>query len=133
MTESFDPYYEWLGIRPEEHPITLYRLLGLVNFEDNPTVIERSADRQMSHLHNFQAGRYSALSQRLLNEVATARICLIDPEHKTEYDQQLAIQLRQHAEARIPVATPLSVIVVQQAATVAPAKLAPPEPPAMPQ
>lgn len=87
--ESFDPYYTWLGIPPAEQPPNHYRLLGLQIFEENPRVIENAADRQMRHLHALRAGEHAALSQRLLTEVASARICLIDSSRKRTYDEQL--------------------------------------------
>ncbi|MEK6233957.1 MAG: hypothetical protein N2C14_04535, partial [Planctomycetales bacterium] len=89
MTDAFDPHYEWLGIRPEERPITHYRLLGIANQEDNLNVIQEAADRQMAHLKSHQAGKYSKQSQQLLNEVAKACQTLLQPESKKAYDQQL--------------------------------------------
>ena len=96
MTEPFDPYYTWLGIHPEEQPANHYRLLGLKEFEDNPEAISHAADRQMAHLRTFQAGKHSVLSQELLNEVAAAKLCLLSPEKKSAYDEQL----RQNRRAR---------------------------------
>src|SRR5436190_7236357 len=78
MNVQFDPYYTWLGIPPAEQPPNHYRLLGIQLFEPNADVIAHAADRQMMHLRSFQQGAHSALSQRLLNEVAGARICLHD-------------------------------------------------------
>jgi hypothetical protein len=49
MSKPFDPYYRWLGIRPEEQPADHYRLLGLARFEDDVEVIRDAAERQMSH------------------------------------------------------------------------------------
>jgi len=89
MSEPFDPYYTWLGIRPEEQPANHYHLLGLRDFEDNPEVIQHVADRQMTHLRSFQAGQHADLSQKLLNEVATAKLCLLSPEKRATYDAQL--------------------------------------------
>ena len=89
MTEQFDPYYTWLGIPPEEQPPNCYRLLGLRPFETNPQVIENGANRQMSHLRTFQVGPQSVSSQKLLNEVAAAKICLLNPAKKAEYDRRL--------------------------------------------
>ncbi|MEA1950961.1 MAG: hypothetical protein U9N87_06220, partial [Planctomycetota bacterium] len=86
---NFDPYHQWLGIPPAEQPPDHYRLLGILQFEDDPTVIENAADRQMAHLKTFQTGPRSADSQRLLNEVAAARVCLLSPDKKEAYDQQL--------------------------------------------
>jgi hypothetical protein len=89
MEEPFDPYYIWLGIAPEDQPPTHYRLLGIRPFEPNPNVIQNAADRQMAHLRTFQIGKHSLLSQRLLNEVAAARVCLLSPAKRSEYDDRL--------------------------------------------
>jgi len=88
-----DPYYEWLGIPPKDQPPNHYRLLGIERFEANANVIQRAADRQMAHLRTFQAGPHSPLSQKLLNEVAAAQLCLLKPEKKAAYDAQLRAQL----------------------------------------
>jgi hypothetical protein len=86
MNRSFDPFYRWLGIPPEEQPPNHYRLLGLQLFEGDPGVVETAADRQMAHLRTFQTGPHADLSQQLLNQVAAARICLLNAEKKTAYD-----------------------------------------------
>lgn len=78
MSEKFDPYHEWLGIPASEQPPHHYRLLGIPVFEESPTVVENAADQRMAHLRTFQTGRHGAESQRLLNEVAAARICLLN-------------------------------------------------------
>lgn len=88
-TAEFDPYHQWLGIPPEEQPPHHYRLLGLKPFEDNPAVIENAGDQRMAHLRTFQTGKRAALSQRLLNEVAAAKLCLLRPEKKAAYDEEL--------------------------------------------
>jgi hypothetical protein len=87
---EFDPYYRWLGIAAEEQPANHYRLLGLRLFEGEPDVISEAADRQMGHLRTHQLGEHAALSQRLLNEVAAARICLLDGPAKAAYDAALS-------------------------------------------
>lgn len=89
MTEGFDPYYKWLGIRPEEQPPNYYRLLGIAAFESDLEVISNAADQRMVHLRSYQAGQHAAASQRILNEVSAARICLLTPERKAEYDAAL--------------------------------------------
>lgn len=89
----FDPYHQWLGIPPDEQPPNHYRLLGIALFEDNMGVIENAADQRMAHLRTFQAGKHSRESQWLLNEVAAARICLLRPEKKADYDRGLREQL----------------------------------------
>ncbi len=98
MSETFDPYYKWLGIAPEDQPPTLYGLLGLRQFEDDPDVIEACGDQRMVHLRAYQTGAHSAESQKLLNEVAKAKITLLNPQKKAEYDKQLREQLGRFVE-----------------------------------
>lgn len=93
MNEQFDPYRKWLGIPPEEQPPHHYRLLGLVPFESDPEVIATAADGRMALLKQFQNGPYSAQSQELLNQVAAARLCLLNPEKRAAYDAQLRKKL----------------------------------------
>lgn len=90
---DFDPYRKWLGIPAEEQPPNHYRLLGVGLFESDTDVISNAADRQMVHVRTFQSGEHSELSQRILNELATARVCLLDTRKKAEYDEQLRRQL----------------------------------------
>ena len=88
---DFDPLYQWLGIPPVEQPPTLYRLLGLSLFESNPDVIEQGADRQMAHVRTHQGGTHSKVSQMLLNQLASAKLTLLNPTEKAAYDQRLSL------------------------------------------
>ena len=92
-----DPYYEWLGIPPKDQPPNHYRLLGLELFEENRNVIDAAANRQMGFIKEYQAGPDSELSQKLLNELSAARLCLLSPPAKAAYDQQLRAQLKAQA------------------------------------
>ena len=89
MTDEFDPYYLWLGISPRDQPPNHYRLLGIDLLEGNAEVIQAAADRQMKHLRSYQMGEYAGLSQKLLNEVAQAKLCLLNPVKKAENDEWL--------------------------------------------
>ncbi len=101
MTKAFDPYHQWLGIPAEDQPPNHYRLLAVPLFEADANVIENAADRQMAHLRVFQAGKHGKLSQQLLNEVAAARVTLLNAEKKAAYDAQLQAELdRRMAEPR---------------------------------
>jgi hypothetical protein len=102
MSQAFDPYRKWLGIPPAEQPADHYRLLGIGRFEDDLDTISNAADRQMAHVRTFQAGPNSALSQRLLNEIAAARICLLDRTKKAAYDRDL--RAKQGLAANVPLA-----------------------------
>jgi hypothetical protein len=88
MEPSFDPYHKWLGIPPDEQPPNHYRLLGIRPLEADPEVIQSAADQRMAHLRTYQTSRYADWSQRLLNEVAAAKICLLTPAKKAAYDQK---------------------------------------------
>ena len=87
-TEQFDPYRKWLGIPPKDQPAHHYRLLGIPVFESDPDVIQNAADRQMAHLRNFQRGKNAADSQKIINELAAAKVCLLTEAKKSEYDKQ---------------------------------------------
>lgn len=93
MSEKFDAYYKWLGIPPKDQPPHHYKLLGIELYEDNPEVIEASAERQATYLHEVSAGPNVKESQKLLNEIAAARLCLLDPEKKASYDEELESKL----------------------------------------
>lgn len=103
MADEFDPYRSWLGIRDAKRPPNHYRLLGLEAFEDDAEVISNAADRQMSHVRTFQAGKFSEVSQRLLNELSGARLTLLDVKRKKPYDEKLREEL---AGSRIHAAPP---------------------------
>lgn len=92
MPEAFDPYLYWLGIRDPLRPPSHYRLLGVDLFESDPEVLANAADRQMAHVRTFQAGRHAAEAGRLLTEIAAARVCLLNPQKKAEYDAALWAQ-----------------------------------------
>jgi len=104
MSQTFDPYHQWLGIPPDKQPPNHYSLLAIEPFEDNPDVIENAADQRMAHLRTFQTGRHAELSQKLLNEVAAAKVCLLKPQKKAAYDEQLRGQLQREAA---PAVSPL--------------------------
>jgi len=89
MSESFDPYSQWLGIEPHEMPVDHYRMLDIGRFESDPAVISAAADRRMSHVRTYQTGPRAAYTQKLLNELSAARVCLLNPGAKASYDQVL--------------------------------------------
>ena len=91
MSEAFDPYRKWLGIPPKDQPPNHYRLLGIAHFEDDPDVIENAATRQMVHIRTFQSGKYSAASQKILNELAAALARAMDVRCTPEYGPERKI------------------------------------------
>jgi hypothetical protein len=91
MTDQFDPYHRWLGISPEHRPPNHYQLLGIPLFESDADVIETAANRQMAHVRSYQHGKHVPWSQQLLNELSTAKLCLLDATKKAQYDAQLKV------------------------------------------
>ena len=89
MGEAFDPYCQWLDIPESEQPPDHYRLLGVARFESDPNVISDAADRQLTHVRTFAIGSHGKESQRLLNDITRAKICLLDPQAKSDYDRSL--------------------------------------------
>lgn len=85
----FDPYYKWLGIPPDEQPPNHYRLLGLRLLESDRDVIDAAANRQMAYVQQCATGPHAAESQRLLNELSAARLCLLSAAEKQHYDVRL--------------------------------------------
>lgn len=94
MSDEFNAYHLWLGIPPTEQPPHYYRLLGIEPFESNQEVIARAADRQAMKLKSVQAGPHMQLSQKLLNEVSVAKVCLLDAKKKGAYDATLIKNLQ---------------------------------------
>ena len=103
MDDSFDPYDQWLGIPPAEQPPHYYRLLGLPIFSTDAGQIRAESDRRMLHVRTFQLGKRSQSSQAILNELAAAKVCLLNPESKARYDAALSEWLA----SRMPVPPPV--------------------------
>jgi len=137
MSEAFDPYHKWLGIPPQEQPPHHYRLLGVKPFEDDPDVIENAADRQMKHVRSFQAGPHSEASQRLLNELSVAKLCLLDPKRRSAYNESLKKDrgLTDSREMSPPLSRPKTAttarpVIAPRPTVVPPPPVAPPKSPA---
>ncbi len=92
MSSAFDPYHKWLGISPREQPPNHYRLLAIDLYESDPEVVDSAANRQMSYLQELASGPNVRHAQKLLNEIAAARVCLLDDEQRTLYDAKLKQQ-----------------------------------------
>jgi hypothetical protein len=87
--EAFDPYDQWLGIAPSEKPYDHYRLLGIPRFEPDPGQIVAAAESRMALVRSYQVGPRGRYTQRLLNELAAAKVCLTSPGAKAAYDEAL--------------------------------------------
>lgn len=102
MPEAFDPYHVWLGIPAKDQPPNHYRLLAIELFEPDPDVIQHAADQRMAHVRSLQSGKHVAATQRILNEIAAAKVCLLGGE-KTAYDRTLQAALQARGQAAVPI------------------------------
>jgi hypothetical protein len=102
---DIDPYAEWLSIGQDNRPITHYALMGFSQAEAAGLIgrpltereakrVEAAADRNMGFVRNYQNGKYSNLSQRILNELSAAKIALLDAQKKASYDATLGVSLQ---------------------------------------
>ena len=86
---EFDPYVEWLEIDPALCPPNFYDLLGITPFESDAQVIESAFELRLRHVRSFQTGPRGIHTQDLLNELAQARLCLLDEQNRLAYDDFL--------------------------------------------
>ena len=84
--QNFDPYHRWLGVPPHEQPPTLYRLLGISDFESDREVITEACYRQIGHVKQYASGQHRDAANQVLNELAKAQVILLNPRKKTQYD-----------------------------------------------
>jgi hypothetical protein len=101
-TEVFDPYREWLGIEPHELPADHYRLLGLPRFETDVGKIATAADGRMGLIRSNQTGPRGSYTHTLLNEITAAKLCLLSPVAKAQYDKFLQDRMKAHGPAAGP-------------------------------
>ena len=108
--KEFDPYHRWLGIPASEQPANHYRLLGLALFEADADVIESAAIRQTTHVRSHALGSHGDTTQTVLNQIAEAKITLLNPEKKKQYDEGL------RSAAKVDQDSPLDVFIQTNAA-----------------
>jgi hypothetical protein len=92
LPDSFDPYFEWLGIETAGQPPDHYRLLSLTYYEPDPELISRAADAAMAQVRRVRPGQHLTEWSRLLDHLTAAKTCLLDPASKRAYDQCLGGQ-----------------------------------------
>jgi hypothetical protein len=89
MATTLDPYRDWLGITDPQRPLSLYQLLRLKKFEDDPGKVRDNYRKMNAHVRKFGSGEFAKQSQDLLNELAKAMLLLTDATRKGEYDTTL--------------------------------------------
>lgn len=89
MTDSFDPYWEWLGLEARGGAPDHYGLLGLERLESDRDLIARAAERALTRVRQSRPGAHAAEWGRLLDELSEAKKCLLSPVKKAAYDARL--------------------------------------------
>jgi hypothetical protein len=89
MSTAFDPYLDWLGLETAGRAPTHYQLLGVPEFEADPTTISLAADARMAEIRKYQAGPRGQYTHKLLNEITAAKLCLLNARSKAKYDAGL--------------------------------------------
>ena len=79
------------GLQLHQESATHYDVLGLAPFECDVTVIEAKARERMREIRKYQVGPYAAEATRSLDLLAAARACLLNPQLKRDYDEQLRV------------------------------------------
>lgn len=85
----FDPYSEWLGVPVGPRPPHPYALLGLPPFERDTDRIVAAADARMRQVRHQAPFDRIAESQRLLQEIRSAKELLTDPERRRRLELKL--------------------------------------------
>lgn len=91
MAQAFNPYRSLLKIDSAQRP-DHYLLLGITRFESEIPIIEAAAEKRILFLQDLANSEHLDASQKLLNEVAGARRCLLSPHDKIAYDEGLRRQ-----------------------------------------
>jgi hypothetical protein len=94
MTD-FNPYREWLKTEADTTSPDYYALLDLRPLEADAAQINAGFQRQAARIAPHLSGERSGLAQRLMSELAEARVTLLTPTARRAYDQALAAARQQ--------------------------------------
>jgi hypothetical protein len=89
MPEAFNAYHHWLGLPADATSPTYYQILGLAEFELDAAKIAQAGDRALTRVRGFRPGSHAKEWSRLLDEITSAKKCLLDDGVKKEYDRCL--------------------------------------------
>ena len=91
-----DRYSQWLGIEAGARPPDHYSLLGIERFCNDADLIDTAAHERLDLLDRYSlaGSRESRDScQEMMNKVARARVVLMNPKRRGEYNLQLGGQV----------------------------------------
>ncbi|MGO8745177.1 MAG: hypothetical protein ACLQNE_04230 [Thermoguttaceae bacterium] len=89
MQTTSNPYCEWLGFEENSHPGNHYELLRIDPDQRDAEVIARAADALTARIRRIRPGARVEQWQQLLDAVARAKSCLLDPAARSAYDAAL--------------------------------------------
>lgn len=90
VNAAWNPYHQWLGLDDDIQSPNYYQLLGLAPGESDRGRIHAAADRALARVRGCRPGPRAADWARLLDEIARAKTCLLDPTQRVAYDVQMA-------------------------------------------
>jgi len=103
---TVDPYVKWLGLPATAGVPDHYQLLGLERFAVDRALIQQAADGQTRRAQMHQR-EHPALCREVLDTINAARICLLNPMRKADYDRALRKVLKLPEPSRpTPAAAP---------------------------
>lgn len=99
---DFNPYREWLQIQSAAATPDYYTLLDLRPLESDSAQINAGFQRQAARIAPHLSGIQGSLAQRLMSELAEARVTLLTPTARRAYDQALSTAHQQAARSPQP-------------------------------
>lgn len=90
MTRSVNPYTDWMDIPDSACPPNHFALLGVRESEENEVKIKSAYYRRVAKISVFEYGSDASVCQEILQELAIAKDCLVDPSKRTAYLAELA-------------------------------------------
>jgi hypothetical protein len=94
----FDPYEKWLGISKDQRPVNYYDLLDLSREVRDPTVIAEAAEERAGQVKAHEDGPHAPICTRILKEIRQAKLTLIHPAKRAEYDATLPEEVVEEVE-----------------------------------
>lgn len=85
---AFNRYHKWLGISPKVKRPTYYQLLGVDFEEKDIDVIQSAAEKQRSHVQQFEQGENHEEAAQLISEIDDAELTLASPNLRKNYNRR---------------------------------------------
>ena len=97
-------YQKYLGISGRQIPPNHYTLLGLQPLESDPETIKKAAQKRADSLREQKTDENLPELKALMNEIAAARLCLLDDARRKEYENFITGQKKSGVQMASPFA-----------------------------